>query len=143
MDQELSPCWNKAKIIAEIVGLVLIPLVILLISQDYRETETAKANADRKAETDKVLAAQKAETDKAIGIQYVKIAIDILRQKPDKETTEFRSWALDTFKKYSAVKPSEKFMEELREKPLLKSLSFTMSGGAVATPAAKFEYHQE
>ena len=135
--------WKKAKIFAECVGLIIIPIIILLITQNYSEAETAKATADRQAETDKVLSAQKTETDKAIGIQYVKIAIDILQQKPDKETTEFRNWAIDTFTKYSEVKPTKTFIEELRKKPLLKSASFTMSGGAVATGNAKFEFYQE
>jgi len=116
--QDLHPCWNKAKVIAEIIGLILIPLLIFYFAQ-----------ADRKAETDKV-----------IGVQYVKISVEILREDPARQTKELREWALSTFKEYSPIKLSPTFMEELRIKPLPISVSYSPKGGAVAGGSADVKF---
>lgn len=57
-----------------------------------------------------------------------------------KQTKELREWALDTFKKYSPIKLSPTFMEELRNKPLPISVSYSGRGGVVAGGSADVKF---
>jgi hypothetical protein len=94
------PLWlQKLKVAAEIVGLILIPLLILHFDKEYKERD----RADRQA-----------AIDKEIGVRYVEISVAILRENPSIQTKELREWAIDTFKKYSPIPLTPKFIEELK-----------------------------
>jgi hypothetical protein len=59
--------------------------------------------------------------DKEIKLQTLKVALEILRNNPEKDDP-LREWALDVFEKYADPKPSKEVKEILRKKSLNKYL---------------------
>ena len=100
-DHTLSPCWQRTKIVAEVIiavgATIIIPLVIHLSTLKYNE------------------AAKERET----GVRYVELAISILRGNPNDQRPELRSWAVDIVNHYAIIKLPENAKKELIQKKLL------------------------
>ncbi len=56
--------------------------------------------------------------DKEIKLQYIEMAIDILKEKPNENTKELRLWAIDIVQDYSIKRFSEKALAELKNSAL-------------------------
>ena len=74
--------WDKARII----GTFLIPIIIAIFG--YFINHTIKENEIR--------------------LKYIEIALNILREEPNQETTGLRSWAIDVVQKFLIIEFSEK-----------------------------------
>lgn len=142
------PLWLKVvKVVAESIGLIFLPLLILYLTdkntREYREKEE-KLTKELKGRDEKFIedlkrrerADRQAAVDKEIGVRYTEISVAILRESPSKQTKELREWAINIFKKYSPIPLTPKFIENLMQKPLPISVSYTMKGGAVAGGSA-------
>jgi hypothetical protein len=133
---DLPQGWQKAKVGAEIIGLILIPFLIFYLAdkntKELKERDQQFMNELKKKES----ADRQAAVDKEIGVRYTEISIAILRESPSKQTKVLREWAIDVFKRYSPIRLTPKLIEELKQKPLPISVSYTMKGGAVAGGSA-------
>jgi hypothetical protein len=151
------PFWLKVvKVVAESIGLIILPFLIFYLTdkntREYREKEE-RLTKELKERDEKFIedlkrresADRQAAVDKEIGVRYTEISVAILRESPSKQTREIREWAIDIFKKYSPIPLTPKFIEELKQKPLPISVSYTMKGGVVAGGSAdvKFQHAPE
>jgi hypothetical protein len=93
--------WEKLRIASTLLGTVLIPLVLVLITQTY--TAAIKENE--------------------IAIRYVELALSILGEKPDESSKHIREWAVDVVNIYAKVPLPEEAVSELREGALSEMLS--------------------
>jgi hypothetical protein len=59
------------------------------------------------------LGVTKAIADREVNARYVELAISILRDQPNKETTAIRQWAVEIVNKYAAVKLTPEARSEL------------------------------
>jgi hypothetical protein len=67
--------FDKAESIAKVGSLILLPIIILFLTNSYTSNENEKA---RRAE-------------------YIKISINILQEKPEKEKEDVRAWAVNVY----------------------------------------------
>lgn len=90
--------WDKFEILGKVIGVLLIPIAISYFGHQYN----------------------KSLQQNEIKLKYIEIATSILRDKPNKETKEIRSWAIDVLSKYSLVGFDKKALKELTETALPK-----------------------
>ena len=95
MAEEVST-WEKARTVATLVASVIIPLVVVAVTQMY-----TRADAQRQREA-----------------RYVELAIEILRENPRDETQAIRNWAIEVMGAYSPVKLPATALEELKVEPI-------------------------
>ncbi len=97
---QLSSGWYIAKIIGDIalgIGAIAIPIVIHFSTVNY--TNSLK--------------------EREIGVRYVEVAINILREDPDKQKTkELRRWAIDVINKNATIKLSANAIKDLMDRKL-------------------------
>jgi hypothetical protein len=84
--------WDKA----QIIGTLLIPIVIVI--SGFLINNTIK--------------------EKEIKLQYIEMALGILREEPNQDSIGLRLWAIDVAQKYSIVGLSEEALEELKKSAL-------------------------
>jgi hypothetical protein len=84
--------WDKA----QIIGTVLIPVVLAIFG--FFINNTIK--------------------EKEIKLQYIEMALGILREEPSQDSIGLRLWAIDVVQKYSIVGFSEEALEELKKSAL-------------------------
>ena len=91
--------WDKAIIFFEILKIVCIVAGILVINTTLKTNE--------------------------LKIEYVKIAVDILKAKPDSESKELRLWAVEVLDSKSDIPLSKEAVKTLLQKELpTQKLSF-------------------
>ncbi len=88
--------WGKFEILGKVVGVILIPITISYFGYQYN----------------------KSLQQNEIKLKYIEIATNILRDKPNEETKEIRSWAIDVVSKYSLVAFEKSAIKELSETAL-------------------------
>lgn len=93
---EKNQFWNIVRTVTTLIASLLIPLVVVLITQLYTGAE---AKREREA-------------------RYVELAIEILRGKPQEETTAIRAWAIEIVSRYSPVKFPQDALAELKVAPI-------------------------
>lgn len=101
--------WEKTKTISSAVATVFIPVVLLVISNQF-----SAALKDRELEG-----------------KFVELSVSILREAPSEETRNLRDWATQVINKYSGVPLSSKTKEDLIERtpilpPQRKEYSITL-----------------
>jgi hypothetical protein len=84
--------WDKA----QIIGTLLIPIVIAIFGLFLNNTIK----------------------EKEIKLQYIEMALGILREEPNQDSIGLRLWAIDVAQKYSIVGFSEEALEELKKSAL-------------------------
>ena len=89
---EKKDFWDKTRII----GTLLIPIVIAILG--FFINNTIK--------------------EKEIKLQYIEMALDILREEPNQDSIGLRLWAIDVAQKYSIIGFSEEALEELKKSSL-------------------------
>ena len=103
---ELPVQWKKLNIAISLIGVVVIPLVILYVSNSIQESIK----------------------NKELSAKYVEIAVGILKETPTEETKKLREWAISTINEYAAVELDEEISFELKNRAL-----FDVSNGAIRT----------
>ena len=83
--------WDKLAVISGFAASMLVPLVIAYTGQVYT---SGLKQRDRQ-------------------VQYVELAVSILKEKPDKTQGEVREWAADIIDKYSEVPLTKKARQQL------------------------------
>ena len=91
--------WDKFEILGKVIGVILIPIAISYFGYQYN----------------------KSLQQNEIKLKYIEIATSILRDEPNSETREIRSWAIDVLSEYSLVEFDNKALEELSETALPKA----------------------
>lgn len=95
-----SPRWLvMLRDISAIIAAAIIPLIIAVSGNHINSTIK----------------------DKEIELQYVKIAIDILKSQPTEESKALRDWSISVIQKYSVVPLTAKAVSELQSNPLPKA----------------------
>jgi hypothetical protein len=89
---EKKDLWDKA----QIIGTLLIPVVFAIFG--FFINNTIK--------------------EKEIKLQYIEMALGILREEPSQDSIGLRLWAIDVVQKYSIVGFSEEALEELKKSAL-------------------------
>jgi hypothetical protein len=95
--KQLSPRWEKLRVIAFVLASVLTPVVIAVVGQTF----------------------SKAEKEREIGVRYVELATNILRTEPKQSTRALRSWAVSVIDHYSEVPLSKQVRNELELEQLM------------------------
>lgn len=90
---------EKIKSISHIIAVIAIPVITLIIGQEY--TESVK--------------------ERDVQGRFVELAIDVLKEKPKKENKNVRDWAIQIVNKYSGVKMNEVTKSDLIEKVPIKT----------------------
>lgn len=83
--------WEKAKTIATVLASVVIPLVALIVGNQY-----SAALKERELEG-----------------KFVELAVSILKEQPDKQSKNLRDWATQVITKYSRVPLSPELTSDL------------------------------
>lgn len=96
--------WEKAQVISKIIGAIALPIVILFVGGWID-------NAIKSRE---------------INTKYVELAINILKEQPQKENTNLRQWAFIVMNRYSEIKLSEDIGNAL-----INKMSLTSSGVSI------------
>lgn len=90
---ELPLLWKKIQVMSSLLASLLIPIVIGILGQTVN----------------------KSIQDNQLGLQYVDLALEILKEEPTIETSNLRKWAIQTVDYYAEVKLSDKVQNELQE----------------------------
>ncbi len=85
--------WDKAKIIADILKIVVILYIGSLVNISLKSRE--------------------------IGLNYVQLATGILQNEPNEESKHLRNWAIDVINEYSKVRLNKKARNELQDTRLI------------------------
>lgn len=93
MTNSLSSFWRKLRVLSPIFATIIIPIAIAFITQSY--TKSIK--------------------ESEIGVQYIRIAINILQEPPSNEIISLREWAIDVIDHYSDVPLNQDARTELRK----------------------------
>jgi len=96
MSEELPSAWKKAQVISGITASVLIPVVLGLVG----------------------FSINKSIEEKELALNYVQIAVGLLKDKSSPETSNLRTWAVNTLNHYSHVKMSKEVQMNLIENQL-------------------------
>jgi hypothetical protein len=88
MPDQKKDCWDIVSIIAQLLIPVVLGVGTWTLNKTLQQNELRAKNLE--------------------------IAVSILRAEPNDKTRAIREWALKVFLDYSAVKPSEKAIEELQ-----------------------------
>jgi hypothetical protein len=94
--EPISAGWRKFEITGKVLGWTLIPVLIAFVGHSYTDVIRAKE----------------------MELRYVELAVDILKQKPAKDSAELRSWAIKIVDKFAPLPLSEKAKEELKYRQL-------------------------
>lgn len=98
MTTNLSPQWEKAKILGSLIATLGIPLALALVANSF-------SNDQKQME---------------IGVRYVSLATQILMEEPTStEIRGLRPWAISVMNHYSRVPLPEETKEDLVRQKLL------------------------
>lgn len=98
MTTNLSPQWEKAKIIGSLIATLGIPLALALVANSF-------SNDQKQME---------------IGVRYVSLATQILMEEPSStEVRGLRPWAISVMNHYSRVPLPEETKEDLERRSIL------------------------
>ena len=93
--------WEKLKILSGVASVIVIPIVLLVIGNDF-----SAATKERELQG-----------------KYVELAAGILREAPSPETANLRSWATEVINQYSGVPLSPQTRKDLIETTVLPSVT--------------------
>jgi predicted chitinase len=97
--KERTNIWEIAKSVSAIASAVVIPVVLLLASNEF----------------------SRAIKEREIQGKFVELAVNILREHPSEDTRNIRGWATQVINAYSGVPLSEKTKNDLIENaPILR-----------------------
>ncbi len=99
-------CWDKTKIIVEIILLIVIVWYGNVINNTLKQKE--------------------------LNVKMIEVAVKILTTKPAKEPDHLREWAIDILDKYSETPLPDKVKQELKTRSIVKYLT-TQSGDILTT----------
>lgn len=91
--------WEKAKVLSSMIAAVFLPVVLLLVGNNYSG----------------------AIKERELQGRFVEIAVDILKQQPTEETHNLREWATQVVSRYSGIELSAETKKDLIEKTPLPS----------------------
>ncbi len=105
-DKNRKDYWDKLSVIAQFLIPVVLGVGTCTLNKTLQQNEIKAKNLET--------------------------AVSVLRAEPNDKTRAIREWALKVFLDYSAIKPSEKAIEELKIS-ILPSSVFLTDGGEVLT----------
>ena len=119
-------CWDKAEIIAQIIGYIFIPVVVAVTGWFINQTLQQKE----------------------LNVKNLEMAVDVLRTEPNDETRAIREWALRSFLKYTPVRPSKAAIEELKMSVLPSNIfihggNTPITGGPAPVPDGNMDKYLE
>jgi len=85
----------------------------------------------------------KSISEKEIRQEYIKIAVDILRDKPSEETTEIRFWAIEILNEYSEIKLNEESIEQLKRNSIMANILVNAMGRAYVNEKGEYYIDKE
>jgi hypothetical protein len=88
--------WEKMRTVTTLLASLVIPLVVVAITQLYTRAEGQRQREAR----------------------YVELAIEILRDNPREETQAIRNWAIEIVGAYSPITLPVPALEELKLEPI-------------------------
>jgi hypothetical protein len=97
---EQKDIWDKLSSIAGLIASVLIPIVVVVIGNEYSATIRYSENS----------------------VQYTELAIKVLDNQPTEENRNLRLWAIDILNLYSGVNINEGAKKELLQLRLTKKI---------------------
>jgi hypothetical protein len=97
---EQKDIWDKLSSIAGLIASVLIPIVVVVIGNEYSATIRYSENS----------------------VQYTELAIKVLDNQPTEENRNLRLWAIDILNQYSGVNINEGAKKELLQLRLTKKI---------------------
>lgn len=101
-DKNVLPLiWQKLQIVSSLLASILVPLVIGLVGQSINSSIQ----------------------EKELELRYIQLSLDILKEPPNKETSNLRDWAVKTLNHYS-IRTSGIALGEAAEKDLIKQPLF-------------------
>jgi len=92
--------WDKLSSIAGLMASVLIPIVVVVVGNEYSATIKYAENS----------------------IKYTELAITVLDNKPTEENKNLRLWAIDVLNEYSGVNINEEAKNELLKQRLTEKV---------------------
>jgi len=98
--------WEKAKTISSVVSVVVIPVVLLWVGDSF----------------------SRALKEREIQGKFVELAVEILREQPDKQAHGLREWATQVLNTYSGVPLSLETQKQLIESTPLPTASNSYEG---------------
>ena len=93
--------WKKLQVLSISVAALLIPIVLALVG--HLVNSTLK--------------------EKELRLQYVELAVGILKEEPTQETSNLREWAIEVIELNSPVKLPQEAIEELKNKSLWSAVT--------------------
>jgi len=106
--------WEKLRIGGNLTAGILIPLVLIVITNIYAS----------------------AAKERDLSARYIELAIGILRDEPKPESEQIRNWAVDVINRYSEVKLDSTVRKQLLENRILEipedAKDFQAQAGIVA-----------
>lgn len=91
--------WEKAKALSTIIAAIFLPVVLLVVGNNYSG----------------------AIKERELQGRFVELAVDILKQAPTDDTRNLRDWATEVVSRYSGVELSAATRKDLIEKTPLPS----------------------
>lgn len=91
MTAELSPQWEKLKVLSGVIAALAIPVVLSIIANSFSSLQK----------------------DMELGVRYVEMATQILQSEPKAETKALRSWAISVIDYHSPVPLTKEAISEL------------------------------
>jgi len=121
--------WDKADIIAKILiaGLALIASVYVSF-YGFDINSKIKERDDKHQEQLNKQQTRHKELD--LSQKYIEIAVNILNNKPEKENTPLRDWAIDIIKKYTPIPLTPDIIRALKTRPLSTSINLPSIGAS-------------
>lgn len=108
---------QKFQYIATGISVLIIPVILSYYGNLIQERMQSK-----QLESNNVALKIEEENNRnKLANEYIKLAIDILKEKPIEDNKDLRAWAVDIVNKYSDVKLSESTQKSLIEKIPLSS----------------------
>lgn len=107
MDRESKS--KKFQYIATGISVLVVPVVIGYYSNKLQATMQEKELNLNKIK----LQIEKEKNQNSLSKDFIKIALTILKEKPTKENTDLRSWAVEIINAYSVIKLNQKTKDSL------------------------------
>jgi hypothetical protein len=99
--------WSKITAISALIASVLIPVVVVVVSNLF--TSAMKDSENR--------------------VRYIELAIGILKSPPSADTDNLRTWAVDVINKHSDVPMDSKTKDELRKNKIISTVPWEELAG--------------
>jgi hypothetical protein len=98
--------WDKLSSITGLMASVLIPIVVVVVANEYSATIKYAENS----------------------VKYTELAIKVLDNKPTEENRNLRLWAIDVLNEYSGININEEAKNELLKQRLTEEVDAFVKG---------------